>query len=69
MKKQLFLLTAVLVMMPILVLGQEGVTVEGTVTDDFRTPLAGANVFIKGTAYGAASDVDGKFSFTLPAGM
>ncbi len=69
MKKQLFFLTAVLVMMPILVLGQEGVTVEGTVTDDFRTPLAGANVFIKGTAYGAASNVDGKFSFTLPAGM
>ena len=29
MKKQLFFLTAVLVMMPILVLGQEGVTIEG----------------------------------------
>jgi len=31
------------------------------------SPLPGANVFIKGTRYGAATDVDGRFQFSLPA--
>ena len=71
MKKPiLFLLTAVLALMPILVLGQIGVTIEGTVTDDVGNPLPGANVFIQGTDYGAASGGrSGEYEFTLPAGM
>lgn len=39
--------------------------IKGTIVDaDLNEPLPGANVFIKGTNVGAASDVDGKFSFT-----
>ena len=39
-------------------------TVSGTVFGDDGEPAIGASVKVKGTAVGAATDVDGKFSFT-----
>lgn len=44
---------------------QTGITVQGKVTDDAGMPLTGANVSIVNTAYGAATDVSGDYSFTV----
>lgn len=38
--------------------------ITGTVKDNAGVPVAGANVFIKGTTSGTNSDFDGNFSFT-----
>lgn len=46
-----------------------GNIVSGTVIDSYGTPVIGAGVLIKGTTVGASTDLDGKFSFELPAGM
>ncbi len=44
-------------------------TLSGVVTSaETGEKLVGANVFVKGTTIGAASDVDGKYSITLNAG-
>ncbi|MCG8512555.1 MAG: SusC/RagA family TonB-linked outer membrane protein, partial [Halanaerobiales bacterium] len=40
--------------------------ISGTVTDDAGTPLPGVTIIAKGTTIGAITDLDGKFSFTLP---
>lgn len=54
--------------------GEEGNAAEdnvisGTVIDSYGTPVIGAGVLIKGTTTGASTDLDGNFSFVLPAGM
>lgn len=42
--------------------------IKGVVVDaDLNEPLAGANVFVKGTNVGSASDLEGKFSFVYNA--
>ncbi len=41
----------------------------GTVVDAYGEPVIGVGVLIKGTAIGSSTDLDGKFSFVLPAGM
>ncbi|NOS90647.1 MAG: TonB-dependent receptor [Cyclobacteriaceae bacterium] len=42
--------------------------VTGTVTDaDSGSPLPGANITVKGTSIGTATDVDGKYKLTVPA--
>lgn len=46
---------------------QEGI-IRGTVFDDLGDPTIGANVFVKETALGVATDLDGQFSLSLPAG-
>lgn len=45
---------------------QGTVTVTGTVTDENGEPLIGASVFVKGTTEGAITDIDGKFSVSVP---
>jgi TonB-linked SusC/RagA family outer membrane protein len=46
---------------------QNNKIVEGTVTDAAdKSPLAGANVILKGTTIGAVTDGDGKFSLFIP---
>ncbi len=42
------------------------ITVNGTVTDDQNDPLPGVNVVVKGTTSGTATNIDGKFSITVP---
>ena len=48
------------------VLAQERV-VSGTVTDEAGSTMPGVNVLIKGTYNGTSTDVDGKFSVTVPS--
>ena len=48
------------------VFAQGGIQISGTVIDDFDEPLIGANVMVKGTSIGINTDLDGKFSFSVP---
>ena len=43
-------------------------TISGTVVDNNNEPVIGANIQVKGTSVGTASDVDGKFSLAVPEG-
>ena len=47
-------------------LPQTALDLQGTVKDKEGNPLPGVSVFIKGTAIGVATDVDGKFKMQLP---
>lgn len=44
----------------------QGIVVSGTVVDKKGQPLIGANVLVKGSHVGTATDLDGSFSLTLP---
>lgn len=44
------------------------VTVTGTVTDESGEPIPGVTVSIPGTGIGTATDLDGKYSVTVPDG-
>jgi TonB-linked SusC/RagA family outer membrane protein len=43
-------------------------TVTGTVADQKGEPMVGASVLVKGTTTGVVSDIDGKYSLSVPAG-
>ena len=47
---------------------QNTITVKGTVIDPDKQPVIGAAVMQVGTSNGAATDIDGKFTLTCPAG-
>lgn len=51
-----------------LVFAQTKVTVEGTVKDAAGAPVIGASVIEKGTLNGTATDIDGNYKLTVPAG-
>lgn len=42
-------------------------TIKGTVVDENKEPIIGANVTVKGTAIGTITDVDGNFQLNVPA--
>ncbi len=42
-------------------------TVSGVVLDEFGDPIPGASVLVKGTTIGTATDIEGRYSLTLPA--
>lgn len=42
--------------------------VKGKITDSSGLPLPGANVIVKGTQKGASTDMDGKYSISVPSG-
>lgn len=44
------------------------ITVKGTVKDVNGEPIIGANIAVKGTSNGTATDIDGNFSFQAPKG-
>lgn len=46
---------------------QQQVTITGHVTDDASLPLPGASVLLKGTSVISFTDLDGKYSITVPA--
>ncbi len=50
------------------VLSAQNLTVKGTVLDANKEPVIGAAVMQAGTSNGAACDVDGKFTITVPSG-
>lgn len=41
--------------------------IRGTVKDIYGEPIIGANVMVKGTANGAATDIDGNYTLSAPA--
>ncbi len=43
-------------------------TISGTIVDEFGEPVIGGAVLLKGTTIGASTDIDGNFSFDVPAG-
>ena len=44
-------------------------TITGTVTDNKQEPLIGVNVVVKGnTSVGAITDLNGKYSLSVPEG-
>jgi TonB-dependent starch-binding outer membrane protein SusC len=67
MKKNLRLF----LMFLIFITGTSGIfaqrTVTGTVLDDQKQPVIGANVVIKGTTNGTMTDVNGKYSLNVPS--
>ena len=49
--------------------GQTGRTIKGTITDESHEPVIGASVVLKGkAAVGTATDINGAFILTVPAG-
>ena len=49
------------------VFAQQGITINGTIIDESNQPLIGAAIQIKGTSSGLTSDMDGKFTLTVPS--
>lgn len=47
----------------------KAITISGTVRDEKGTPMPGVTVIIKGTTVGTATDMDGRYSMTLPASV
>ncbi|MDR1644829.1 MAG: TonB-dependent receptor [Tannerellaceae bacterium] len=45
---------------------QQNRTISGTVVDETGTPVIGANIVQKGTTNGIVTDLDGRFSLTIP---
>ncbi|MCG8605889.1 SusC/RagA family TonB-linked outer membrane protein [bacterium] len=54
-------------MIPFALWAQGTATVSGKITDEAGDPLPGANVLVQLTNIGAATDVDGNYTFTVPA--
>src|SRR5690606_34572808 len=46
----------------------QDIRISGTVTDDTGQALPGATVTVQGTTLGTVSDLDGKYSLSVPAG-
>ena len=66
--KRLFSVLAGLVLGASALLAQNTITVRGTILDAEKQPVIGAGVIQTGTTNGTATDVDGHFTLTVPAG-
>lgn len=62
-----FLVIGTLALFPVLAFGQGAATIAGKVTDEDGNPLPGANVIISSLDLGAATDVNGNYTFSVPA--
>lgn len=68
MKNKLFMMSiCILLLLPLLALGQDRTVIKGIVTDKDGNPLPGANIYILNTSFGAAANARGEYSFTIPA--
>ena len=45
---------------------QPGISINGSVSDDAGEPMPGVSVFVRGTNTGVITDVNGKFTITVP---
>ncbi|NDW13348.1 TonB-dependent receptor [Bacteroides sp. 214] len=48
---------------------QQDKTIRGKIVDELGEPLIGVSVYVKGTSIGSITNVDGEFSFSIPAGV
>jgi TonB-linked SusC/RagA family outer membrane protein len=64
MKKVVLLLSCLFISMGLAIAQDK--TVSGTVIDETGEPIIGASVFAKGTTTGTVTDIEGKFSFSIP---
>lgn len=60
-------MTGLLALMPVLAFAQRTITVTGTVVDDSAEPVIGASVLVAGTTTGVPTDLDGRYSITVPS--
>ncbi len=65
MTKRHFFLAFCILLLPGLASAQS--IISGTVTDDTGEPLIGANVLIESLVIGASTDIDGEYTFQIPA--
>ena len=65
--RNLAVLFALLGVFPAAARAQQATTISGRVTGEAMSPLAGASVSIGTLGVGAITDVDGKYSFTVPS--
>ena len=63
--KFLFFSLVYLLVSPVLMVAQQGITVSGKVADQ-GDPLPGVTVAIKGTSQGTATDINGAFTLSVP---
>lgn len=68
MKKIIAAVLTCAIMLPATLLAQDCIF-SGSVTGHDGNPLAGANVFIQGLPCGAATDLDGNYSFEVPRNL
>ena len=66
--KGIILLMMLFISIPSL-FAQSRVTISGTVVDENNLPMMGVGVIQKGTTTGVATDLDGKYSLTVPSGV
>lgn len=70
MNKKVFLSICLGILMTFVCLptfAQEAKTVKGSVVDENGEPIIGATVVVNGTSKGTITDIDGKFSISVPA--
>ena len=70
--KRHFLLFATFFLVGIFILTQlsasaQQKTITGTVIGDDKAPIPGASIVVKGTTIGVVTDMDGKFTLSIPA--
>ena len=70
--KRHFLLFATFFLVGIFILSQlsasaQQKTITGTVIGDDKAPIPGASIVVKGTTIGVVTDMDGKFTLSIPA--
>ena len=67
MKKALFIsFLSVLLLLSDRVSGQDGITIQGEVTDINGKPLIGVNIILLNSSYGGSTDKKGSYSIELP---
>jgi hypothetical protein len=67
LKRLVSVLCGFLLLMPV-TFAQQTITVRGKVIDPDKQPVIGAAVMQTGTTNGAATDLEGNFTLTCPAG-
>lgn len=65
MKNFKHLLLSILLLIPMLLLGQQSVEVKGVVLDELGMPLIGVSVVEEGTTNGSMTDIDGHYLLNL----
>lgn len=56
-----------ILLLPFSLYAQKGIVVKGTISDEKQEPLIGVNVIVEKTNIGTITDVNGKFSITVPS--